>query len=120
MPAALRLVDSVTYPRGTVQLASADPTQAPRIVSNYLTDPHDARVLVAGLKMLRGIYRQPSFRDLVTPDDVVLVHDPQPAGLIEQLKGKAAAVVWTRIPHTTPTADRTPARRPCAMPRVIT
>jgi len=32
--------------------------------------------------------------DLVAPDDVVLVHDPQPAGLIELLKEKAAAVVW--------------------------
>ena len=32
--------------------------------------------------------------DLVKPNDVVLVHDPQPAGLIERLKEKAAAVVW--------------------------
>ena len=32
--------------------------------------------------------------DLVRPRDVVLVHDPQPAGLIEALKKKAAAVVW--------------------------
>ena len=30
----------------------------------------------------------------VKPDDVVLVHDPQPAGLIERLKEKTAAVVW--------------------------
>lgn len=55
--------------RGTVHLASADPLQRPRIVSNYLTDPHDARVLVAGLKQLREIYRQPSFRDLVTGEE---------------------------------------------------
>lgn len=31
---------------------------------------------------------------LVQPNDVVLVHDPQPAGLVEQLREKAAAVVW--------------------------
>jgi len=55
--------------RGTVHLASADPLQRPRIVSNYLTDPQDARVLVAGLKQLRDIYRQPSFRDLVTGEE---------------------------------------------------
>jgi choline dehydrogenase len=55
--------------RGTVRIGSADPLQPPRIVSNYLTDPHDAKVLVAGLKMLRDIYRQPSFRDLVTQDE---------------------------------------------------
>jgi choline dehydrogenase len=55
--------------RGTVQIRSADPLQLPRIVSNYLTDPHDIKVLVSGLKLLRGIYRQPSFRDLVTSDE---------------------------------------------------
>ena len=32
--------------------------------------------------------------ELVQPNDVVLVHDPQPAGLIESLREKAAAVVW--------------------------
>jgi trehalose synthase len=32
--------------------------------------------------------------ELVQPNDVVLVHDPQPAGLVEQLRQKAAAVVW--------------------------
>jgi trehalose synthase len=32
--------------------------------------------------------------ELVQPNDVVLVHDPQPAGLVEQLREKAAAVVW--------------------------
>ncbi|MBC7468412.1 MAG: GMC family oxidoreductase N-terminal domain-containing protein [Ramlibacter sp.] len=55
--------------RGTVRIGGADPLQAPRIVSNYLTDQRDAKVLVSGLKMLRDIYRQPSFRDLVTDDE---------------------------------------------------
>jgi choline dehydrogenase len=55
--------------RGTVRIGGADPLQPPRIVSNYLTDPHDAKVLVAGLKMLRDIYRQPAFRELVTDDE---------------------------------------------------
>ena len=55
--------------RGTVQVRSADPRALPRIVSNYLTDPHDAKVLVSGLKILRDIYNQPSFRDLVTGEE---------------------------------------------------
>ena len=55
--------------RGTVRLRSADPVAPPRIVSNYLTDPHDVRVIVAGLRILREIYRQPSFRDLVTGEE---------------------------------------------------
>jgi choline dehydrogenase len=55
--------------RGTVEIASADPLRPPRIVSNYLTEAHDVRVLVAGLRMLRDIYRQPAFRDLVAPGE---------------------------------------------------
>ncbi|WP_418321486.1 GMC family oxidoreductase [Piscinibacter sakaiensis] len=51
--------------RGSVSIASPDPLQPPRIVANYLTDPHDIKVLVEGLKMLREIYRQPAFRDLL-------------------------------------------------------
>ena len=35
-------------------------------MSNYLTEPHDLRVLVEGLKILRDIYAQPAFRGLVT------------------------------------------------------
>jgi choline dehydrogenase len=61
--------------RGWVQLRSADPLQPPRIVSNYLTHPHDAKVLVSGLKMLRDIYRQPSFRDLVVTGEEYLPGD---------------------------------------------
>lgn len=32
--------------------------------------------------------------DLIAPEDVVLVHDPQPAGLIDQIKAKARSVLW--------------------------
>ena len=55
--------------RGTVQIKSADAMQLPRVVSNYLTEPDDVRVLVSGLKILRDIYRQPAFRDLVTGEE---------------------------------------------------
>ncbi len=54
---------------GTVQLQSANPTAAPRIVSNYLRDPHDVRVLVAGLRQLREIYAQAAFSGLVTGEE---------------------------------------------------
>jgi choline dehydrogenase len=54
---------------GTVQLQSANPTAAPRIVPNYLRDPHDVRVLVAGLRQLREIYAQPAFSGLVTGEE---------------------------------------------------
>ena len=48
---------------------SADPLAPPRIRAGYLTEPHDAKVLVAGLRMLREIYAQPAFRDLVTGEE---------------------------------------------------
>ncbi|HYG41875.1 MAG TPA: GMC oxidoreductase, partial [Bordetella sp.] len=51
--------------RGTVEIRSADPLQPPRIVSNYLTEPQDIKVLVAGLRMLRDIHRQPAFRSYI-------------------------------------------------------
>ena len=34
------------------------------------------------------------FVDMVSPEDVVIVHDPQPAGLIAPLKEKGVAVIW--------------------------
>ena len=55
--------------RGTVGLHSGDPLAAPRIVANYLQEPQDARVLVAGLRQLREIYAQPAFRGLVTGEE---------------------------------------------------
>ena len=55
--------------RGTVQINSADPLAAPKIVANYLQHPQDAKVLVAGLKQLREIFAQPAFKDLVTGEE---------------------------------------------------
>ncbi|MGE0310523.1 MAG: GMC family oxidoreductase [Lautropia sp.] len=50
--------------RGSVRIRSSDPLADPRIVPNYLVEPHDRKVLVEGLEMIREIYRQPAFRDL--------------------------------------------------------
>ena len=61
--------------RGTVALRSADPLAPPRIVSNYLVEPGDAKVLVAGLNILRDIYRQPSFAKLVTGEEYLPGND---------------------------------------------
>ena len=53
---------------GTVEIAGADPLAPPRIRAGYLTVPLDAKVLVAGLRMLREIYAQPAFRGLVAAE----------------------------------------------------
>lgn len=52
--------------RGSVEIASADALAPPRIRANYLSEPSDVQTLVAGLRALRDIYAQPSFRELVT------------------------------------------------------
>ncbi|GAA5111059.1 GMC family oxidoreductase N-terminal domain-containing protein [Alloalcanivorax gelatiniphagus] len=50
--------------RGQVRIASADPAAAPTIEPRYFSDPHDRKVIVEGMKILRDIARQPAFRDL--------------------------------------------------------
>jgi len=56
--------------RGFVEIASPDPHADPRIVPNYLSREIDGGTTIAGIRMLRDIYRQPAFGDLV--DDEVL------------------------------------------------
>ena len=51
--------------RGTVTISSSDPFKAPRIQANYLAEEVDRKVLADGIRMLRDIYRQPAFRDLI-------------------------------------------------------
>jgi choline dehydrogenase len=51
--------------RGRLQIRSSDPLAPPRIETNYLQEELDRKVLGAGIEMLRDIYRQPAFRDLV-------------------------------------------------------
>jgi choline dehydrogenase len=50
--------------RGRVQIRSTDPRTAPRIDTGYLAERLDRDTIVAGIRMLREIYRQPAFRDL--------------------------------------------------------
>ena len=41
---------------GWLQLASADPAQAPRMLANYLSDERDIAPLLAGIRLLRKIF----------------------------------------------------------------
>jgi choline dehydrogenase len=50
--------------RGRLSIRSVDPLAAPLIEPRYLFAEIDRKVVVAGVKMLREIYRQPAFRDL--------------------------------------------------------
>ena len=46
--------------RGTIMARSADPGMAPVITPNYLSDPNDARVLIAGMRLTRAIFASPA------------------------------------------------------------
>ena len=50
--------------RGRLEIRSIDPFDQARIEPNYFAEAIDRKTMVSGLKMLREIYRQKSFRDL--------------------------------------------------------
>src|SRR5206468_4538199 len=51
--------------RGRVHISTTDPLAPPRIETNYLADELDRKVIVAGIRMLRDVYAQPAFCELV-------------------------------------------------------
>ena len=46
--------------RGHLAIRSTDPFEQPRIAPNYFAEEIDRKTIVAGLKILREIYRQKS------------------------------------------------------------
>ncbi|MGF6426651.1 GMC family oxidoreductase [Bradyrhizobium sp. Pha-3] len=50
--------------RGQLAIRSADPFEQPLIAPNYFAEEIDRKTIVAGLKILREIYRQKAFRPL--------------------------------------------------------
>ncbi|MEO8311046.1 MAG: GMC family oxidoreductase N-terminal domain-containing protein [Caldimonas sp.] len=77
---------------GSVEIASADPLVPPRIRAGYLTDPRDAKVLVAGLAILREIYAQPAFRGLVSEEYMPGAGVATPAALEAFARAKGGTV----------------------------
>ncbi|HEX4411088.1 MAG TPA: choline dehydrogenase [Xanthobacteraceae bacterium] len=51
--------------RGSVELISADPKQAPRIRQNFLSTDNDWKTLRAGLRMARDVCRQAPMKDFM-------------------------------------------------------
>ena len=60
---AMTILVTLIYPksRGTLRLASADPTAAPLIDPNYLADAADLDLLLEGSEMARSIMADPAF-----------------------------------------------------------
>ncbi|GDY32779.1 choline dehydrogenase [Gandjariella thermophila] len=83
---AVTVMTTLIYPksRGTVRLASADPTAAPLIDPAYLADPDDARFLIDGMKVVREVMASRRLAGVVTgelhpgpacPDDDALARE---------------------------------------------
>jgi len=99
------LVSLLAYAHGAgvdarwVVIAGNDPffTLTKRIHNNLHSAPGDGGELG---EREREIYAQAlqdnitEFMELVKPEDVVIVHDPQPAGLIPPLKQLGVPVIW--------------------------
>jgi choline dehydrogenase len=54
--------------RGFVRIKSADPAQAPAIQPRYMTAQHDRDVMVAGMKSLRNVMRQPALKRYIVEE----------------------------------------------------
>ncbi len=65
--------------RGTVRLASADPSAAPKIDPNFFGDSEDLSITVKGLKLGRKIFSQPALakhiQRVILPDDSLSTDD---------------------------------------------
>jgi choline dehydrogenase len=77
-----------------VQINNADPLAKPCIVANYLTEPQDAKVLVAGLSILRDIYQQESFRNLISEDEYMPGRHIQSASDLEAFARQKGGTVF--------------------------
>lgn len=54
--------------RGRITLASADPSEPPRLAPNYFADPVDRHILVEALKLARKIAQTPPLADFVASE----------------------------------------------------
>jgi choline dehydrogenase len=67
---AITVMATLIYPksRGTVRLASTDPSAAPVIDPNYLAEESDRRLLIEGVAMVREAMGHPSIKGSVTAE----------------------------------------------------
>lgn len=51
------------YSRGTIRLASTDPSNAPAIFANYLSDKRDVDEMLRSIKIIQHLVQTPAFRE---------------------------------------------------------
>ena len=78
--------------RGRVDIQSPDYRADPRIDPNYLSEGIDRRTMVAGVKMLREIYRQPAFKPLWANEVVPGKHVRTDAEILASIRSGGGTV----------------------------
>jgi choline dehydrogenase-like flavoprotein len=91
---ALTIMPTLIYPksRGTLRLASADPSAAPVIDPGYLTDPDDSRVLLDGMELIREVMAARIIADGVSLELNPGTGFPDRAALARELPNRATSV----------------------------
>ena len=91
---ALTIMPTLIYPksRGTVRLASADPSAAPVIDPGYLTDPDDTRLLLEGMELIRAVMASKVIADQVSVELSPGAGYPDRAALAAELPNRATSV----------------------------
>jgi choline dehydrogenase len=91
---ALTIMPTLIYPksRGTLQLASADPSAAPVIDPGYLTEPDDSRLLLDGIELVRDVMASPLIASQVSLELNPGPRYPDRAGLARELPNRATSV----------------------------
>ncbi len=80
------------HSRGEITLRSADPTDPPRILVNYLQDPRDREIMRRGVRLTRDLLAQPAF-DGIRRDEIF----PGPSAQDDEaLDAKLAVAVDTQ------------------------
>ena len=91
---ALTVMPTLIYPqsRGTLRLASADPSAAPVIDPGYLTEPDDTRVLLEGMELIREVMASPIISGQVSLELNPGPGFPDRAALAAELPNRATSV----------------------------
>jgi choline dehydrogenase-like flavoprotein len=91
---ALTVFSTLIYPRsrGTIRLASADPTAAPLIDPRFLAEPEDTQVLLDGMKLIREAMGSRGIVDSVSRERMPGIEHADDAALRREIPNRATTV----------------------------
>jgi choline dehydrogenase len=91
---ALSVFSTLIYPksRGTIRLASADPSVAPLIDYGYLAEPDDIKVLAEGTEMIRAIMAGAAFGGAVK-EEVYPGADARSGDMADAIRRRSVSVM---------------------------